>query len=515
VETPKPEQPAAPVAPGAEETPEVDPESPADSLASAEAAYAEAALAESTQAESAAPEAPPSRWGVLRHHHFRNVWLAAFTSSVGGWMEIIGMQWVMTLLTTTDEWIDAGKPSATLMMAYLGAAQLGPTLLLGLIGGLVADRVNRKRLLLVTQMILMVIAVFLAVASYYDRLSPTLLILFSIGNGVTMAFNVPAWQVLTPRLVPREELTRAITLNGIQFNLARVIGPGLGGVLMGIYGPTVLFIVNALSFVGILIAIATTPDSPAPRHDGAGPWAQIKEAAAFMFHRRGPFRVFVALVLFSMLAAPLMRMLPLLVKQVYHAQEQTFGTLLSVMGLGAVIGGLSMKLIPAWYPKHHLIPLSITLAGLSITAVAAANTALLAGLALFFCGAFWLWAFNSSISALQLLVDDRMRGRVMALSNTAVFGAMPVGSLLAGWLAEGISGRADDAFGTQVAVGALAVVLTISGIVMLIWRTPEVDGIAPGQPGFDRRPGLIAGILAGAHRPAPESAGAGSRPRRR
>lgn len=507
METTKTEQLTAPAhtRPGPRERPGVEPAPRApdpasesitspEVIGSTEGTYAEAAeVSRATETRS--------RWGVLRHHHFRNVWIAAFGSSVGGWMEIIGIQWVMTELTTSDAWTASGKPGATLMMAYLGAAQLGPTLVLGILGGLLADRVNRKMLLLVTQAILMVIAGCLAVVSYVGHLSPSLLILFSIGNGITMAFNVPAWQVLTPRLVPRDELTRAITLNGVQFNLARVVGPALGGVLMAWQGPTVLFVVNTLSFLGILLAVATTPDSPAPRHDGSSAWMQIKEAASFMFQRRGPFRVFIALVLFSTLAAPLMRMLPLFVKQIYHAEEGTFGTLLSVMGLGAVLGGLAMRIIPSWYPKHHFIPLSITLAGLSITAVAAAPTAVWAAAALFFCGGFWLWSFNSSISALQLLVDDRMRGRVMAVSNTAVFGAMPIGSLLAGWLAHLISGRAEDAVGTQVAVGAMAVVLTLAGVVMLIWRTPEVDGIEPGQPGHERRPGLIAGITAGAHRP--------------
>jgi MFS family permease len=417
-------------------------------------------------------------------------------------MEIIGIQWVMTDLTTTPAWAKAGNPGATLMMAYLGAAQLGPTLVLGILGGLVADRVNRKKLLLVTQTILMVIAALLATAAHLGRLSPSLLLYFSLGNGITMAFNVPAWQVLTPRLVPRDELTRAITLNGVQFNLARVVGPALGGLLMGMYSPTVLFLVNTASFLGILIAVATTPDAPAPRYHGASARGNDKHSASIMFRRRGPFRVFIALVLFSALAAPLMRMLPLFVKQVYHAKEQTFGILLAVMGLGAVTGGIAMKWVPPWYPKHHFIPLSITLAGLCITAFAAAENAWAASAALFFAGIFWLWSFNSSISALQLLVEDRMRGRVMAVSNTAVFGAMPLGSLVAGWLSELVSGTADDALGTQVAVGTLAVLLTIAGVVMLIWRTPEVDGIEPGQPGFDRQPGLIAGITAAAHRPA-------------
>jgi MFS family permease len=458
---------------------------------------------------SAASGGSRSRLGVLRHGHFRNIWLAALVSSVGGWMEMVGIQWVMAQMTSTAEWRSAGNPGPTLMMAYLGAAQLGPTLVLGIVGGLTADRVNRKTLLLVTQALLMLIAGGLTAAAVTGRVTPGLLLAVSLANGTTMAFNIPAWQVLTPRLVPREELTKAIHLNGIQFNLARVAGPGLGGVLLSAYGAPALFAINTASFVGILVAVAWTPDAPAPRHDGSGAWARTREAMSFVFHKRGPLRVMIGLVLFSMLAAPMMRMLPLFVTQVYHAEERTFGTLLSVMGIGAVAGGLGLRFIPAWYPKHHFIPLSVMLGGVSLTAFASATSVPWAGVTLFFSGIFWLWSFNSSVAALQLLVEDRMRGRVMAISNTFVFGAMPAGSLLAGLIAEWVSGRADDGFGTQVGVGALSVALTAAGLVMLIWRTPEIDGIKPGEAGFERRPGLIPGLTASAHRPMSPGTGRG------
>src|SRR5262249_16224211 len=146
------------------------------------------------------------------------------------------------------------------------------TLILGIPGGLVADRVNRKRLLLATQTSMMVIAGLLAAASHWGWATPLVLIGLSLLQGVTLAFNTPAWQVLTPRLVPREELTEAIALNGLQFNLARVLGPALGGVLMAAYGPTVLFVVNTASFVAVLLPVAITPDAPGLGSDGTSAW---------------------------------------------------------------------------------------------------------------------------------------------------------------------------------------------------------------------------------------------------
>jgi MFS family permease len=457
---------------------------------------------ETIEAESSAPmvgtgapvgaAAAHSRLGVLRHRHFRNVWLGAMGSNIGGWMEGVGVQWIV-----------AEKTGSTLVMAYLAAAQLGPTLVLGVLGGLTADRVNRKQLLLVTQAMMMVIAASLAVVSYSGYATPPVLIGLSLLQGITMAFNIPAWQVLTPRLVPREELAEAIALNGLQFNLSRIVGPALAGPIMAssAQGATALFAINTLSFLGVLIAIASTPDAPAPPREETSVWVRTREAFGFVFHSRGPRAAFLAMVVFAMLAAPLMRMLPLFVSEVYHRDEVVFSWLLAVIGAGAVVGVLVLKKIPKWYPKHHFIPLSITSCGVTIVLFSASTSVPVASVILFFAGAFWLWSFNSAFAAMQLLVEDRMRGRVMSVCNMAVFGAMPLGALIAGLIGEIVAGRSGSGVATQVGVGVMGAVLVLAGFVMLSFRTPEVDGLKPGDPGYERRPGLLRGVTARAHRP--------------
>lgn len=439
-------------------------------------------------------------FGVLRHAHYRNIWIGALVSSVGGWMEIVGVQWLM-----------ADQRASAIMMGWLATAQLAPMLVLGVWGGLVADRVNRKRLILVTQAALMLIAAGLTLFAWLDRATPAALLAFGALNGITMAFNVPAWQVQTPRLVPRDELTQAVHLNGLQFNLARVVGPALAGALMALYGPTVLFAVNTLSFLGVIAAIARTPDAPAQSGTGGTAVQRTKEALAFVFRRPGPRAVFLGMVVFSALAAPLVRLLPLFVRDVYPtdgwayraisagldadaAREAVFGLLLSLMGAGAVAGVALLRLVPRWYPRHHFIPLAIALSGLSIVLYSSARSLELACAAMVLCGVFWLWAINSAFAAMQVLVDDHMRGRVLSVCNVAVFGAMPLGSLAAGAVG-------DVGLGAPAAVGIMGAVLTLAGVAMLIWRTPEVDGLRPGDPGYARRPGLVAGLTARAHRP--------------
>jgi MFS family permease len=458
--------------------------------------------------------AAPSRWGVLRHKHFRNVWAAALVSNTGGWMEMLGVQMIV-----------AHETGSLKMAGYLAAAQLSPILVLGLVGGIMADRVNRRTLLVVTQVMLMLIAIALAAVSYIGapQIGWTLglesdmvaaLMYLSVLQGTVMSFNMPAWQVLTPRLVPKAELTKAITLNGVQFNLARVVGPAVGGWIMAAPwgGATPLFVINAITFLAVVVAVITTPDAPAPPHKGEHPWRQLAKAFAFVLKNKGPLCVFAAMILMSLLAAPLVRMMPLYAIDVYGlgqaAADTTVGNLLAVLGVGAVIGGLLLRFVPPWYPKHHFIPMSLCGAGLTICLFALTGTVWWGYFTMFFCGLFWIWGFNQAWAAMQHLVEDSMRGRVMATANVASFGATAVGNIGAGWLGESVAAwTGDKALGTHVAVGALAALLFAAGVVMLLWRVPEVDGPeVPYKPGTNRR-SLLEGLTAASHRPTWAGAG--------
>lgn len=448
-------------------------------------------------AAMSAASAPPARgpWGgVLRFPAFRWVWFGAMGSSVGTWMEGVGVQWLM-----------AEQTSSTVMLGWLAAAQLGPMLLLGLPAGVLVDWVDRRAMLLVTQAAMMVIAGLLAAASAFGFATPEVLIGLGLVNGVAMAFNTPAWQVLSPRLVPREELHRAIALMGMQFNLARVVGPAIAGVLMARYNATLLFALNAVSFVGVMLAVRATPPAPPPPPPpgGRAPLAEAREALRFGFGHAGVRAALISLVIFSMLAAPFQRMLPLFVSEVYREGEATYGLLLSAVGVGAVLGGLSLGRLPGWYPRHHLIPLAMLCTGAAMTAFCAATTATWGGIFSLVAGFFWIWSFSSLMTSVQLLVPDAMRGRVLSVVNMAMFGAMPLGSVLSAVLGEraaaGLGGGSDLA--VQLGVGTLTLALTLAGLVLLIWRTPELDDLRPGDHGHTRRPGLWAGVSASGHRP--------------
>ncbi len=451
------------------------------------------------------------------------------------------------------------------MLGYLGAAQMAPVLVFGLLGGLTADRVNRKKLLVATQFVLMLVAAAVAIVSTLPMTADVrvnwLMLLAGI-NGTVMAFNVPAWQVLTPRLVPKAELTRAITANGVQFNLARVIGPALAGVFLGWYGPTPLFVLNTVTFIAVLIAVSFTPDAPAPAPTGESWRSQMRTASRFTFGQRGPLAILCAMVLLSTLAAPLIRMLPLYVIDVYgitgppvalttpgpqtgspsgeptqltprpalltttqsapppdaeapappadtkvsastdSQADRATGLLVALLGLGAVSGGLLLRRVPAWYPKHHFIPMAVAGCGLAITAFAFTTTLWAGSLVILICGIFWIWGFNQSWAAMQNAVPDSMRGRVMAIANVAAFGGTALGNVASGWLGDALADPLGKAMGTHLAVGVMSFILLIAGVVMLANRVPEIDGLPRKPLPRHLRRGLVNAVLAAEHRPA-------------
>ncbi len=458
----------------------------------------------SAQGADLAPQRPAAghtRWEVLRHRHFRNIWIAAFFSWIGTWMESTGVSWVMGQATLSKEWIDKGYPAAPTMMAWHAVAQLAPTLVLGLAGGAIADRVNRKKLLLITQVMLMGTAASLALCAWLGVLNPWVLLIVGFAYGCIVAFNIPAWQVLTPRLVPKDELPSAIMLNGMMFNLARALGPVAAGYIMHLSGTTWLFAANTASFVGVILVASTTPDSPAPPKGGTSYWHDVREALTYTFSHTGTRVLIISISLFSMLSTPMLRYLPLLVSEVYHEHEDDFGALLGMMGGGAVLGGILMRYVPAWYPRHHLVPVSITLGGLSLVALGLSTNLVTAMISMVVVGIFWMWAFNSAMGALQLLLDDRLRGRVLSICNVISFGSMPLGSFIAAGATDFAKPYVGHAWALQWGILVPAIALTLVGLWMLRYRTPEIDGLKPGDYGHDRRPGMLRGLMASAHRP--------------
>ncbi len=284
-----------------------------------------------------------------------------------------------------------------------------------------------------------------------------------------------------------------------------MLGPAIAGLVLARWGAPPLLWFNAATFLLMAAVVMTTPNDPAPNQTEGGTLIRIREAWTFLTRNRGPRAVFLAQFSLCMLAAPMVRMLSNFVIDVYGlgeadieaarksasvlgasvsqetaqhlAAEAAGGTILAVQGVGAVLGGLCLRFVPKWYPKHHFIPLSVAGLGLSITAFGLTRSLWTGYIAMGVCGWFWMWAFNQSWAALQVLTPDRLRGLVMSVTNVAVFGAMAAGALIAGFGGEQLKHRGilDAAQATQASILMLSIPLACAGVVMMVFRTPEVD----------------------------------------
>ena len=423
-----------------------------------------------------APERSGPRAGggfaVLRHGAFRWIWLGSLTSNVGNWMETVAQAWLVQRQTQSP-----------FLVELLSAAEFIPVALLALPAGAVADRYDRRKLLLFGQTAMMVMAAVLAVLTHLGYATPAVIIALAFLEGASWASVMPAWQALVPALVPREELPSAIALNSAQFNAARLLGPMLAGGLLTAAGAAAVFDINVVSFVGIVVVLALVrvPAQPlreAPTRAGVlQKQGGVREALSWTLRQAGPRRILLGLFMFALLAAPVQGLLPVYADELLHVGAHGYGALLSCLGAGAIAGALTLARLPAAYPRHHLIPLAMLGFALCAMLYASSSSFLLSGVALTAGGVFWVWSLASSNTAMQLLVPDQLRGRAMSVLALANTGALPLGHLLGGTLAHWYGARA-------------ATVITSAGLACFsLWsawaREPAIDameGTFPPQP---------------------------------
>jgi predicted MFS family arabinose efflux permease len=294
-------------------------------------------------------------------------------------------------------------------------------------------------------------------------------------EGIVWAFNGPVFLAIVPGLVPRAELDRALALNSVQFNMARLCGPMLAAGVIAAVGVTGAFAFNAVTFIPLLIALfLAIPNLPRPaRPASVSILHDIHDGLRYVWTRPGTRRLTIMSVIFMFLSAPLQGLLPVFAQTVLHGGSTLFGLMLSAIGLGSILGAFVLSLIPTYYPRHHLIPLSMCifcaiglLFSLSITPV-------LSLLILVSCGTFWLLSLNPTNTANQLLATDANRGRVLSVMLLAQQGGMPLGHLFAGFLTHYMS----PAWVLRLMLGTLLIIM----LFFLFRREPGIDNLPPGR----------------------------------
>jgi MFS family permease len=395
---------------------------------------------------------------AFTYRDFRLMWAGAFTSSVGTWMQEVAQNWLILTMT--------GSTFLLGLDAFLGDA---PFLAFSLFGGVLADRVDRRRILLGSQYVQMGSAALLAVLLLANAVQVWMILALSFVVGLAQSFGGPAYQALVPTLVDRKDLPNAVALNSIQFNLARVVGPVLAGIAFYKFGAAACFGLNALSFLAPILALFLLTG-------GGGTVAPTQSVIESLktglraVRDTGSLRGLIILSFVgSFCAMPLVTFLPVFARNVFHRDAKGYSILLAAFGIGAILGAFGVAAFGHVERKGRLAVGMQMFFGALMAGFAISRTPVVSYLLLGLAGAALMVVFALFMTLVQSNVEDHLRGRVVSVYSLAFRGAMPLGNLVAGALASVFSAPtvliANGA--VMVLVGAIAIVSRRGGVMEL------------------------------------------------
>jgi predicted MFS family arabinose efflux permease len=372
------------------------------------------------------------------------MWFGACTSTVGTWMQTVAQSWLVYTLSKDN-------PFFLGLDGFL--AQI-PIMLFSLLGGVMADRSDRRTVLLGSQYVQMMTAFTLAALVHFKVVQVWHILVLSFIVGSAQSFGGPAYQALIPSLVPREHLPNAIALNSIQFNLARIIGPVLGGLALANWGAEWCFGLNGFSFIAVIISLYVIKVGYIPAKSSGAVLASMKEGIRFIRAQEGMKPLIVLSFLMTMLGIPLITFLPVFAKEVLHGDTHTFTQLLYCSGFGSVSGALMVAGLGKSKGQGRVALFMLIILGIVTVIFARSTSVALSSAMMFFGGAAMITVFATISSLVQAITEDNMRGRVMSVYNVAFRGGMPIGMLVVGKLIPIYSAPA-----TMSVVGSLTIVL--------------------------------------------------------
>ena len=392
-----------------------------------------------------------STFAALRYPNYRLWFIGQLVSLVGTWMQSTAQGYLIFELTKSPAYL-----------GYVGFVAGIPAWLFTLYGGVVADRISRRTLLVITQTSMMVLAFGLGALAFAGLVKPWHILVFAFLLGIANAFDAPARQSFVLEMVPREVLINAIALNSTMFNAATAVGPAAGGLLYAAVGPAWCFTINGASFVAVIAALLMMKLMPVVSNQRKSSiLADVKAGFNYVHNNLVPRTVIAQLAVLSVFGISFVALMPAWAVEVLGGDAATNGFLQSARGVGALIGALMIAAIGGYVAGGKLVSLGSFVFPLTLLAFAATRWLPLSLLTLIGIGWGFMVFANSSNALLQSQVPDELRGRVMSMYTLAFFGLMPIGSLLAGeaasWIGEQLT----------VAIGAL-ILLAASGLVWLI-----------------------------------------------
>ncbi len=370
------------------------------------------------------------------------MWIGACTSSIGTWMQIVAQGWLIYRLSHSAFLLALDQ--------FLGGI---PIFLFSLIGGVIADRVERRRILLASQYLQMASAAVLTILVTTGLVHVWHILCLSFVSGLAQAFGGPAYQALIPTLVEKEDMPNAIALNSIQFNVAVMIGPALAGQALAKLGEKWCFGLNALSFLAPILSLTLITSRFLPQKTGESIYSSLKQGIQFA-RKQGSMEALIVLAFcMTALAMPMRTYIPVFVKDIFHRGPETYGNLLALMGLGSIFGSLGIASLGNVKRKGRIALGALICLGATISGFALSKSISLSGALLVMAGASMMTVFATVNSLVQLIATNEMRGRVMSAYNFAFRGGMPFGNLLSGWL---------------VPIFTAPVVLGVNGLILVL-----------------------------------------------
>ena len=399
---------------------------------------------------------------ALSHRDFRLFWLGAFLSNVGTWMQAVAQGWLVLLLTNSAFWLGLDGFMAT-----------APGFVFTLLGGVFADLIDRRRLMLYTQVVAGIAAMALATLVWTNAVNRWMVLGFSFVTGCCMALASPSFLAMTYDLVGREDLANAIAMNSTQFQLSRVVGPALAGVAFHFFGLAGCFFANGLSFIAVVAALWVVRPARAPVaahsvRDRRALWRDLLDG--FRYVRSRP-RVSALLLLSgvnSLFGAPYFTLVPIYARNIFNLGETGLALMMGTSGAGAFIGALLVAYLGDFRRKGWLVLGGSIAFGVFIANFALSSRLRLSLVFLFGVGFSVVVCIANINTLLQKLVTDQMRGRVMSMFILSFMGTMPIGSIVAG--------AASNHFGPQhtLAVGGIIVALVATGVAIFNKRLRDL-----------------------------------------
>ncbi|MCX7837971.1 MAG: MFS transporter [Anaerolineae bacterium] len=427
-------------------------------------------------------------FAAFKHHNYRLWFVGQLTSLSGTWMQNVAQPWLVYDLTKSP-----------MFLGIVSFSSAVPTLLFSLWAGVVIDRMPKRRLLLITQVMMMCSAFLLAADVFLGWVQPWHIVIFALINGTAQAFDAPTRQSFTIEMVGREDLMNAIALNSAMFNAARVLGPTIAGIVLAMLGPAWCFFLNGITFLAVISALLMmrlSPFVPKPRKDS--PFVQLREGLSYIRHHP-TIRVLILLAAVSNLfAMGYSALVPAFARDVLNPQHEialmqsallstplwgAFNTfaqnlmrseirqslMMTFVGLGALTGALTIASLGNFQRKGLLLTFGNILFPTMVLCLAFSPSFFLALLFLFFAGMGFMVQNGLLNTLIQMMVPDELRGRVISVYTLVFLGFFPIGALVAGTIAQYFGISIGAAFGGS---------MTLAFSLFVLWRIPRIRQLA-------------------------------------